>query len=329
MPGSSPCIHCQDTGHELTDCSCFAKLPHQDKIAIIRDSALCYGCLKQGHRSTDCRRRASCSICASRHPTSLHIDRSGGNSERSENGGPTATSCTTKGGASVSFRPALPIVPVVLHHGLERKCTLAFLDSGSTHSFISEGLLKTLKLQSLPQTRLSLTTVDREVSITTRIVKGAWLSNKNGGNILEMPQLFSLENIPVDFADFRTQTEISKWKHLEGVKLDLYQNEEVELLLGSNAFLAMEPLEVVTSNGEGGPFAVRTRYGWVVSGLRGYHHHFRRNVAKHWHILSCNTLKGLYNSYTTKNMKKIYIQIKWDHLLRTRHGRNSFTRQLD
>ncbi|XP_043199287.1 uncharacterized protein LOC122368999 [Amphibalanus amphitrite] len=267
--GASPCIHCQDKGHELTDCSCFAKLPHQDKIAIIRDSALCYGCLKQGHRSTDCRRRASCSICASRHPTSLHINRSGGNSERSENGVPNVTSCTTKGGASVSFRPALPIVPVVLHHGLERKCTLAFLDSGSTHSFISEGLLKTLKLQSLPQTRLSLTTVDREVSITTRIVNGAWLSDENGGNILELPQLFSLEKIPVDFADFPTQTEISKWKHLEGVKLDLCQNEEVELLLGSNAFLAMEPLEVVTSNGEGGPFAVRTRYGWVVSGLRG------------------------------------------------------------
>ena len=52
--------------------------------------------------------------------------------------------------------------------------------------------------------------------------------------------------------------------------MDLCKNSEVGLLLGSNAFLAMEPLEVVSSSGKGNPFAVRTRYGWVISGLRGF-----------------------------------------------------------
>ena len=40
------CLHCQDDRHELPDCNSFAKLPHQDKIAVIRGSALCYACLK-------------------------------------------------------------------------------------------------------------------------------------------------------------------------------------------------------------------------------------------------------------------------------------------
>ena len=250
--GLKCCIYCKAQGHELTDCSKFTILPYGDKTALIRGSALCYACLKGAHRSSDCRRRASCSICGARHPTSLHVDKPEENREQ-VNSVENVTSFTTKTQAQVSLRPALPIVPVVVHHGFNRTLTLAFLDSGSTHSFISKGLMQNLKLENMPQTRLSLTTVDREVQITTQVVSGTWLTDKSGGNTLELPQLFSLDKIPVDSADFPTRAEVSKWKHLEGIKLDLCKNGEVGLLLGSNAFLAMEPLEVVSSSGRGLP----------------------------------------------------------------------------
>ena len=68
--------------------------------------------------------------------------------------------------------------------------------------------------------------------------------------------------------EFPTQDEIRKWEHLKDIQFGDYKDMEVGLLLGSDAFLAMEPLEVVPSAGKGSPFAVRTRYGWVVSGLR-------------------------------------------------------------
>ena len=267
--GINYCIYCEAQGHELADCGKFTILPYEDRTAIVRGSALCYACLKGGHRSSDCRRRASCSVCGGRHPTSLHVDKSEENREQ-VNSVTNAASFTTKTQVEVPLKPALPIVPVVIHHGFKRTFTLAFLDSGSTHSFISKGLIQKLRLENMPQTRLSLTTVDREVQLTTQIVSGTWLTDKNSGNILDLPQLFSLDKIPVDSADFPTQAEVNKWKHLKGVKLELCKNSEVGLLLGSNAFLAMEPLEVVSSSGTGNPFAVRTRYGWVISGLRGF-----------------------------------------------------------
>ena len=115
VSNGSFCTHCHGKGHEITDCSTFARLPYQDKMSVIMSSGLCYACLKPGHRSAYCRRRASCSTCASRHPTSLHIDRSGENAQTTDNDDTKVTACTTKSDTSESFKPVLPIVPVVLH----------------------------------------------------------------------------------------------------------------------------------------------------------------------------------------------------------------------
>ena len=188
--GTLSCFHCQDQKHELTDCSNFASLPHQEKVEIIQRSALCFACLKRGHRSADCKRHARCQICDLRHPTSLHIDRAAS----SELNVPNVTSCRTKSESSPRLSPALPIVPVVFHHGCNKETTYAGPtiedDSGSTHSFISEQMVSRMNLQHMPQARLSLTTIDREVSITARTVKGAWLSDINGENALHLPLLF-------------------------------------------------------------------------------------------------------------------------------------------
>ena len=82
--------------HELTDCSHFACLPHQEKMSIIHSLALCFACLKQGHRSSNCKRRVRCAICDSRHPTSLHLDRTGEDREQTSLGAQSATSCRTR-----------------------------------------------------------------------------------------------------------------------------------------------------------------------------------------------------------------------------------------
>ena len=262
--GNDPnsCQFCQDREHNIANCSRFAGLPYQERFEIIRNSALCFACLKRGHRSAECQRRERCAICNFKHPTVLHrtdttqpVDVSG------------VTSCRIRGEASQA-QTTLPVVPIDLHHGCKAEVTWAFLDSGSTHSFISQPLVTVLKIQESREVSLSLTTVDRETEITSMAVNNAWLSDTDGINILKLPQLFSVENIPVDKSDFPTQAERDKWDHLRNVRLNSCE-DEVGLLLGADAFLAMEPLEVIPSKGPGSPFAVRARFGWIVSGLRG------------------------------------------------------------
>lgn len=61
---------------------------------------------------------------------------------------------------------------------------------------------------------------------------------------------------------------MAKWFYLGNINLhDVDSN--VDLLIGTNAAKVMEPWEVINSQGEG-PYAVRTRVGWVINGpLRG------------------------------------------------------------
>ena len=39
------------------------------------------------------------------------------------------------------------------------------------------------------------------------------------------------------------------------------------LLIGADAAVVSEPLEAINSPSQGGPYAVRSRYGWMVCGI--------------------------------------------------------------
>ena len=176
-----------------------------------------------------------------------------------------ATACGTSGEERAG-RHALPLVPVVLCNGDKKVNTFAFLDSGSTHSFATNSLLNQVGMQDAPSRQLTLTTVERGVSIPTRLATGLHITDVYGDNEMELPMLYSMEKIPAEPSDYPKQEDVRRWDHLRDVELTEPEMTEVGLLLGANAFLAMEPRRVIPSV-DGSPFAVLTRFGWVISGL--------------------------------------------------------------
>ena len=150
----------------------------------------------------------------------------------------SVTACRIAGGPSASAS-VLPVVPVVVHSHLKQIQTYAFLDSGSTHSFISASLFQDLEMDTTPSRRLSLTTIDRDVNVETQVAEGVVITDLQGRNQLRMPSLFTLKNIPVTDGDFPTESELRKWEHLRDLPLPRLKSSHVGLLLGSNAFLAM------------------------------------------------------------------------------------------
>ena len=162
-------------------------------------------------------------------------------------------------------KSALPVVPVVIHSGDSQLHTLAFLDGGSTHSIISQPLFESLNLANTPRTQLSLTTVDRDVRVETQVVHHLKMTDVQGQNQMDLPPLYTMKEIPISRDEFPKQADLEKWEHLRNIELPIRDETEVGLLLGANAHLAMEPLEVQPSR-EGSPYAVRTRYGWIVVG---------------------------------------------------------------
>ena len=61
--------------------------------------------------------------------------------------------------------------------------------------------------------------------------------------------------------------DINHWPHLMGIDLPRIE-AEIGLLIGSDVPRAMKPKEVRQSN-NGGPFAMRTILGWMLSGPLG------------------------------------------------------------
>ncbi|KAK0135655.1 hypothetical protein N1851_028490 [Merluccius polli] len=70
--------------------------------------------------------------------------------------------------------------------------------------------------------------------------------------------------MPVSTLNIPRQADIDPWPYLKDVKLhDIHAS--VDLLIGTDAPKALEPWEVINSQNEG-PYAVRTRVGWVING---------------------------------------------------------------
>lgn len=66
------CTVCKVKKHPLYMCEKFKQLPVHKRIEVVKDSKLCYNCLRS-HRDTPCKFSA-CRICQKRHNTLIHQD---------------------------------------------------------------------------------------------------------------------------------------------------------------------------------------------------------------------------------------------------------------
>lgn len=74
--------------------------------------------------------------------------------------------------------------------------------------------------------------------------------------------------MPVSSLNVPRQEDLVHRSYLKDVKIHDIE-ADVDLLIGTDAPKVMEPWEVINSQDEG-PYAVRTRVGWVINGpLRG------------------------------------------------------------
>ena len=80
---------------------------------------------------------------------------------------------------------------------------------------------------------------------------------------IALPEVYTQESMPVDTSSIPTNDDLSRCPYLREVNL-LTVKANLELLIGSNVPKALEPWEVVNSQGDG-PHAVITKSGWVVN----------------------------------------------------------------
>ena len=287
-PISDSCCFC-NFSHALEDCRSLRSRPYQERIQFLASKSLCFGCLSDKHVAKDCPQRKSCKFtnCLKKHPTVLHTQpREKPNSEtstgRADNVSGSATQvrnamvstndtpCSVTGAGRP--RTGMAIVPVkVKRKGSDTAIiTYAFLDSGSSSTFCTESVMKQLGIDGF-KTRISLTTLEKKDSLVDSfLVRDLVISDLDENNFIALPVLYTRTEIPVTKDDIPTQEDVDLWPHLGGVYLPNV-SAEIGLLIASDVPEALEPLEVKHSE-RGGPYASRTRIGWVVNGPLGRYH---------------------------------------------------------
>ena len=252
------CLFCEGR-HQLEACRKLESKTPEEKSKFVKEKGLCFACLQHGHRSRFCKDRKTCKKCSGRHPTMLHEDRT-----------VTPTATTGHLAPSKTGGAKLQILKVRVGLGSKKVTTNAFLDSGSTHSFITGHLLDKIKMMPQKKMPLNVSTIRGEEAMDSRLVPGLLIESLDGDNNMELPPLYVLDYIPVKAEDVPSQEDMKTWSHLQdaGVYLEtLKDDEEIGLLIGGNAAGVMEPVDVCPSQ-DGGLYAVRTRFGWVLGGAK-------------------------------------------------------------
>ena len=160
----------------------------------------------------------------------------------------------------------LAIVPVKVKLSSCNKAihTYAFLDPGGTATFCTTALQRQLNAKGR-KTRILLKTLGHEKVVNVDRISGLEVSNLEGDDFIALPAVYTQEEIPVTKEQIPTSEALKEWDYLKEVVLT-HIDAEIGLLIGTNAPKTIEPWKVINSQ-EGGPYAVKTRLGWVVNGL--------------------------------------------------------------
>ena len=292
MANQTKCFFCEGM-HKTESCKKLQEKTPEERTKFVKEKGLCFACLQHGHRSRFCKERRTCEKCGRSHPTVLHF-------HKPEN--PTVTAGhlapSSKGGGK------LQVLKVRVGFSERKVTTNAFLDSGSTHSFISRHLLDELGMKPQMRTPLKVSTISGEQTMNSSIVPGLLIEDLDQDNVMELPPLYVLDRIPVVTDDVPSQEDVERWTYLQEASVTLRTleaEEEIGLLIGGNAGSVMEPLDFCPSQ-DGGPYAILTRFGWVLGGLKNEWGGCRVNrikvneydaMAEEWFENRAETRKGL------------------------------------
>ena len=146
--------------------------------------------------------------------------------------------------------------------------TWAMLDNCSQGSFVKKNLLEELKVEG-KSTTVTVKTLNGDCKHSSLAVDDLEVANIEGKQVdwITLPRMFSQDDLPVASVEIATPENIQQWKYLHRIvpEMRMDRNVDVKLLIGANCLKALEPEEVISSQGDV-PYAFKTKPGWCVDG---------------------------------------------------------------
>ena len=245
-----------DGTHKIWNCPVFKSMNVTDRYAAVRKERLCYGCLGKGHAIKDCKVHP-CGIngCAKKHNRLQHSKNQMEEGSHAVN----VSAATIDQGNQVTSFPQ--IVPVSVQSGGNRLTTYAFLDSGSTVSFIDQSVKDQLQAKGTDVT-LNIAGIHGTQNVRTErvpiTIKG--LHSKVHSIEAFAHPLILFGNTTYDYKELKNNI-----RHLNVLNNRTFNLMEVGIKLGQDAYEIQRSQDYKFGT-RSEPFAVLTELGWVVSG---------------------------------------------------------------
>ena len=281
---AAKCLMCEKE-HFLNQCKRFRDLNYHERIEFVSQRKLCRACLKEGHFAKFCRRKnEACKKrdCKQFHTTLLHPPDEDESNPASKpvKDGENESSKTPKQVVKNGLinlpqmeQSLLPVVPVKIRRkgSAELVVTKALLDTGSTHSFVTEDLRKKLKIEDCEEVGIRTITLNKDQGHQkTKIVSNLEVTDMDEICCIPLSSLYSCKKLPVNHKDIPTQAHADQYAEFE----DVYIPEvkcKVGLLIGNNNRMVMQPQEVIRE--PFGSYAIRTPVGWTLNCAGGRSDH--------------------------------------------------------
>ena len=279
---------------------------YKERIDELSKLKVCFSCLRKGHISKNCKTNKKCEHCSGKHPTLLHrqadepFDSTCKNSSENDNSEEQSTSVLrVNSNNSLSgemYRMSVIPIKIKANNG-KSVITYAFMDPGSSASFCTLNLLNQLGVSTnnISNVNLFVSTINSEKAMNCKIVNNFEISDLNETNVLCMPPVYSINEIPISKNDIISKTELINWPHLSKIEIPNC-NIDIGLMIGNNVPKAFEPLEIINSKNDNDPFAVRTRLGWYISGVKSKVFNVRVNRLHVDNIKLDQMLTDFYNN---------------------------------
>ncbi|XP_067208447.1 uncharacterized protein [Linepithema humile] len=284
------CPMCKQS-HAFSKCPQFAARSPSQRRDLVKKFRRCYNCLSDRHMSINCNSKFACKTCSKRHHSMLHFDSE--SLQQSNNANQTSKTnevtdnvpnVTALSSIAMTTAPTpvvLSTAKVVLRAPSGRSLVVrALIDSGSELTFITESVAQILRLKRMR----TLTSTSGISCADTGTCRSAALIHITPCN-KPKPIFTTIAYIMKTLTKYapRSASRSQDWKHLSNLKMaddDPTGSTSIDLIIGSD--LHNHILIDVRNGPLGQPGAIKSHFGWILSGATSMPNH----VIQHSHVVS-------------------------------------------
>ncbi|XP_065074988.1 uncharacterized protein LOC135698779 [Ochlerotatus camptorhynchus] len=295
LPVPKGCAVCLEECSGPETCRKFLNMDIGARWTVVKEQKLCRKCLRKHFGACHVKTACGKNGCLFMHSKLLHDDKRYNKPAVSEptastSGNSSSQSCNTHSNTAgkVLFR----YVPVIIYGKGKSVKTFAFLDDGSSATFMEHSLAKELDLQGtshplcLNWTGGQQREEKESVKLTLKIS-----GTHDASKVYELPKVHTVRNLSLPKQSVSVQQLAAKYNYLKGLPVESYESVSPRILIGMDNCRLGHALRSTEGN-VNGPVATKTRLGWLVcgpcsmisgaanTGYSGYHS---------FHICPCST----------------------------------------